>query len=541
MNTPILYRISLACVAQASRPVVTLFTRMKTGIFNSAAAAAIVALALFASGCKQEPSYDEHAGHNHKPGTAEHAAKGATAPAQLSGAKCAAHGAPKELCFICDASLRDKGRLWCAEHSRYEDRCWECHPELQDKKRLWCQEHSLYEDECFLCHPELKSQGKPGAAAKPSGAPLMCGEHGVPEAECGICRPEAAGQLAPGQAMKVRLPSAESAKLVGVRTAMPETGAIADGIECLAEVTFNQNKVAQITAPVSGIIQSVDVDLGNTVQENQPVVKLWSAAIAEAVAKSVLTHQTLERERKLRAERVTSEQALQEAEATHRAACQQARTFGFSEEQIDVLGEKPNEPVYLEVRAPFAGEIVERTAVRGALVETGKAMFTLADHSIMWAMLQLPETALARASAGQAVELSVDSLLGKRFTGKLTWIGPAVDERTRMVRARAEFPNPDGLLKDKMFATARILTRSAQAALLVPSAAVQTVGGKSLVFVKMADDLYEARAVRIGAKYNGQLEVLAGLQPQEQVVVEHGFALKSQLLLSRLGAGCADD
>src|SRR4029434_266956 len=63
-------------------------------------------------------------------------------------ATCAAHGAPTELCFICDASLREKGRLWCAEHARYEDRCWLCHPELRDASRAYCEKHALYEDEC---------------------------------------------------------------------------------------------------------------------------------------------------------------------------------------------------------------------------------------------------------------------------------------------------------------------------------------------------------------------------------------------------------
>ena len=60
------------------------------------------------------------------------------------------HERAGETCFICDAALRDKGRLWCKEHSRYEDRCWLCHPELEDKNRLYCKEHGLYEDECFL-------------------------------------------------------------------------------------------------------------------------------------------------------------------------------------------------------------------------------------------------------------------------------------------------------------------------------------------------------------------------------------------------------
>lgn len=369
----------------------------------------------------------------------------------------------------------------------------------------------------------------------------MCGEHGVPEVECAICRPEAVAALKPGESLKVRLPSTNSTTIVGLQTAWPENGAIADGVECLAEVSFNLNKVAQVAAPVGGIVQSVRVDLGNQVEEKQTLAQLWSASIAEAVAKAVLTHQTLDRERKLRAERVTSERDLQEAEAAHRSACQQLRTLGFTEEQIEELGGRPQEQVLMEVRAPFAGEITDRTAVRGALVEAGKPLFTVVDRSVMWAMLQVPESVLARVKTGQTVELRVDSLPEKVFTGKLTWIAPAVDDRTRMARARAEFANPDGLLKDKMFATARILTRQSQASLLVPPGAIQRVEGKPFVFVRLGEDLFDARAVTLGAQFDGRQEILSGLQQQEEVAVNHAFALKSAMLMSRLGAGCADD
>ncbi|MDQ3002976.1 MAG: hypothetical protein M3Y08_17155 [Fibrobacterota bacterium] len=81
-------------------------------------------------------------------------------------AKCKPHNAAKADCFICDKTLREKGRLWCKEHARYEDRCFLCHPEIKDAKRLFCNEHSLYEDECFLCHPELKKAKQAGAAPK---------------------------------------------------------------------------------------------------------------------------------------------------------------------------------------------------------------------------------------------------------------------------------------------------------------------------------------------------------------------------------------
>ena len=377
-------------------------------------------------------------------------------------------------------------------------------------------------------------------AAKLAAGKKLCVEHGLPEDECGICHPERAPKLKPGEGSKVRLPAADSAAIVGVETAAATVGAIPEEIECYAELAFNQNKLAQIAAPVGGIIQEVAVDLGSKVEEKQPVAKIWSAAIAEGVAKAVLSHQTLDRERKLRADRVSSEKDLQQAEAEHRASCQQLRTLGFTEEQIDALGAKPHEQVLMEVRAPFAGEIVERTAVRGALVESGKSLFTLADRSVMWAMLNIPESTLARVKVGQSVELKVASLPGQTFTGKLTWIGAEVDERSRMARARAEVPNPDGLLKAKMFARARILVRSVEGAVLVPSSAIYTLEGKPFIFVKLADDLFEARAVTIGVKFDGRLEVLAGLKPQEVVVVNHGFAIKSQWLSSRMGAGCAD-
>jgi len=381
----------------------------------------------------------------------------------------------------------------------------------------------------------------PSANAPAGAAGAVCPEHNVPADACGICRPQLAATLAVGQSAKIRLAGKDSAAIAGVQFATPTVGNIAESVECYAELAFNQNRLAQIAAPVSGIMQEVSADLGRPVAEKQVVARVWSAAIAESMAKAVLTHQTLERERKLRAERVTSQKDLQQAEADHRMACQQARTLGFSEEDIDRMMGNPNDPVYLEVRAPFAGEIVERTAVRGALVEAGRALFTVVDRSVMWAMLNIPESVLGRVREGQTVEMRVESLPGRIFTGKLTWIGAEVDEKSRMARARAEVANPDGVLKARMFAQALIQTRQLEGALLLPREAVQPIEGKSFIFVKAADDLFEARVVRLGIKSGGQVEVAEGLDRREVVAIGHAFPLKSAFLISRLGAGCAND
>ncbi len=481
----------------------------------------LLAAGLLCIGCGK----DDHHGHDH----GGHGQKAGLTPVT---------GIPAE--------QRDPKRLWCKEHNRYEDRCWLCHPELQDKARAYCNTHGLFEDECFLCKPATAAHkppasgdtccpGEPGVVANT--AQLICREHNLLEAECGICHPELTGKTT----LKVRLPALDSAPLTGIKSATPAIGGATEHLACVAEITFDQNKLAQIAAPVSGIIQSVDVDLGQALAEGQTLARIWSASSADTIAKAVLSHQTLARERKLRDSGIAPDKDLQEAEAAHRAACQMARTLGFSEADIEALGSKPDAPVYLEVRAPFAGEIIERSAVRGALAEAGKTLFTIADRATMWAMLNVPETALSRVALGQLVELSVDALPGITVTGKVTWVSAQVDDRTRLVKVRAEVPNPDGLLRDKMFARARILIRHAEKAVLLPTAAIQRVAGHSIVFVKLADDLYEARAVRLGSRHNGQVEILSGLNPDEPVVITHSFAVKSQLLISRLGAGCADD
>lgn len=369
----------------------------------------------------------------------------------------------------------------------------------------------------------------------------ICPEHDLPAGDCGICRPEKIPGLNAGESLKLRLASADSIAMAGITTTKAQLGGAADGIDCYAEFGFAQNKYAQIAAPVGGVIQEVTVDLGSKVTEKQSVAKIWSAGIAEVVAKAVLAHQTLERELKLREQRVTSEKDLQQAEAAHRAACQEMRTLGFSEAQIDELAIKPLEIVLLDARAPFAGEITASTAVRGARVEAGAPLFTIADRSVMWAELAVPESALEALHAGQQVALSVDALPGRQFIGKLTWISAELDERTRMVRARAEVPNPDGLLKARMFARARVITVTNETAVLVPADAIQRVDGKPFLFIKLGADLFDARAVRLGSQSGDQWIIAEGLKAGEEVAVQHAFALRSQLLISRLGAGCADD
>ena len=494
----------------------------------------------------------------------QHASRGS----DVTDAQCA-HGTQKRLCFICDPSLRDEGRLWCREHGRYEDRCWKCHPELRDEERLYCSEHSLYEDECFLCHPELKETEEGDAEAAQAGAAstaaddddevsgkgLMCREHGMPESECGICHPELAKELPIGQGLQIRFRSTEAATKAGVVTERPRVGEVAHSVKCYAELTFNQNRLAEITPLVSGMIKSVRVDLGDPVETGDLLATISSIDIAhaqgrflKALAQVQLTRETFRREERLHAKQITSAKDLQEAKAALEsataaleAARQELRTLGFSQQQVQALADDKNAGARLELRAPFDGEIVERNAVQGSMATDGKPLFKLADRSNIWAILKIPESKLRNVQTGQTVKLELEAFPNETFTGRLTWVSAEIDHRTRMAKARAEFPNPSGRLKANMFATAHIQTGAPDQAMLIPSSSIQYVQARPFAFVQVAPDLFSAQRVVLGPKTDGKSAVLAGLDPKDKVVTEGSFAVKSQFLISRLGAGCVHE
>lgn len=474
---------------------------------------------------------------------------------------CTAHGIPRNLCLACNPDLREKGRLWCGEHGRYEDRCWICHPELQDPERLYCKEHHLYEDECFICHPETVpppqqvKAGKKSAAASKESNRLFCKEHQVYEDECAICHPEFATNLQRGQSLKIRLPSPAAAEKAGIQTGHAGMSNHVAQVESFAELTFNQNQFAAITPLVEGVVQSIHVDLGDNVAEGDPLATIASLQIAEAqsdllkaTSRLQLERTNRDREQALFEKEISALKELQEAEAAfasaeanYHQAHQKLLALGFSKEEIAGLQQSRTSNGHLTLRAPFRGQIVERHAVKGEQASPGKALFKVADLSRMWAMLKIPEAFLVHLEKGQAVEVRIHSIPNEIFQGTLTWVDAQVDPRTRMARARVEIPNPEGRLKASMFAQATILTDRSRESLMLPSNAIQSISGNTFAFVQLEPDLFEARLVRISARHQDTAFVSGVLAPEDAVVLEGSFSLKSQFLLSRLGAGCVHE
>ena len=155
--------------------------------------------------------------------------------------------------------------------------------------------------------------------------------------------------------------------------------------------------------------------------------------------------------------------------------------------------------------------------------------------------MDVPQPLSSRILLGARVLFRPDRGQGEPVPGHVDWISTAVDDVTRTLQARAIVDNPDGALRANTFGKAQIVIRPTAKVIAVPSAAVQWEGCCHVVFVRLADTVFQTRKVRIGASDAAYTEVLAGVLPGEVVVTVASHVLVAEILKSNLGAGCCDD
>jgi cobalt-zinc-cadmium efflux system membrane fusion protein len=449
---------------------------------------------------------------------------------------------------------REPGRLWCREHSRYEDECYLCHPELMPEPGQTHEALSVPEPHGQDVHDHAHEDADDHGGHGMRDGVMWCGEHDVAEAECGICQPQLLDGLETGMGLKVRLPSARSLEQAGVRTGAAQQGGTAARAPILGELSYNRNQLAVVTPLGAGVVTEVLTDVGDVVEAGKVLVTLNSPAIAEskiaylkAMAAADLARQTHAREQDLHGRGISARQDLEQARAVlidTTSEVEHARhhlmNLGLTEAEVDAVRETRSASSQLQVRAPFKGTIIERLAVPGTAVETGMPLVRMADLSTLWMRINVPESLLATLKLDAITETRFDAYPEQVFIGKLTWIAPGVDTKTRMIEARVVVPNLNGLLKDGMFGRAVVQSGEAPPGITVPKSAIQEIDGRNVVFAQLEDDLFETRLVELGPARNGDVTVLAGLEAGAVIALEGSYILKSEFLKARLGAGCAD-
>ena len=185
----------------------------------------------------------------------------------------------------------------------------------------------------------------------------------------------------------------------------------------------------------------------------------------------------------------------------------------------------------MPVRSPIGGIITEKHAIVGELSDPSKSLYTVADLSTVWVLVDIHEKDLAKVHKGQAAIVTVGAFPDLKFRGRSNHIADVVDEATRTVKARVAVANPGRKLKPEMFATVELaLPADAAAVLSVPEDALQDVDGNKVLFV--VDDKgveFKPRKVEPGRTAGGMVEIVSGLKEGERYAIKGSFILKSEL------------
>jgi len=419
---------------------------------------------------------------------------------------------------------------WCAEHGVPESACTKCKPALIAKFQAagdWCAEHGFPESVCPLC-----GHGRPA----PAGAGDAAGATAA--------TPASPGDGAPATGTKVRFRDAEVARTAGLRIAQAEAAPAAAFLETTARIVSDPTRTAAVNARASGVIRSVEADIGARVSRGSPLAILDSPEIGAARsrlpairARLKTADAALERVEKLHERGIVAFKEVLEARQERESALAEVTA---AEGVLALVGGEALPGGKTVLASPLSGVVAERLASAGALVSAGELLFRVVDPSRVWAEIDIPEADLDRVAPGAPVTFFVEAADGREFTGTLAAIAPEVDPRTRTVRGRVPIDNRDGALRANMFARARIARAPGTGGLIVPAAAVQDAHGAALVFVKLSDTLFEARRVRSRPIAAGFAQVTGDLRAGEPVVTEGSFLLKTETLRESIGAGCCD-
>lgn len=192
-----------------------------------------------------------------------------------------------------------------------------------------------------------------------------------------------------------------------------------------------------------------------------------------------------------------------------------------------------------EIVSDYVGVVTGINATDDQQVDSLNSLFTISDISSINANFNVYEKDAGKVYVGQRVKVTTITYPDKFFSGKITFISPRIDDKTRTIKVRAEIDNNSYLLKYNMFLNGHIIISDGHY-IAVSMNAVQRLKEKEIVFVAEGKNEFEAREIVTGFENNGFVQVKRGLSSGEEVVVEGSFLLKSELLKSEMGEGCAD-
>ena len=366
-------------------------------------------------------------------------------------------------------------------------------------------------------HPAYKSD-KPGIAPD-------CGMQLVPKY---ADEDKGMGAMAVGS-VKI---SADKQQLIGVRTVKVERESLMRSVRTTGQLTADESKIAHVHVKISGYIDKVYVDyVGQLVKKGQPLFTVYSPDLVATEEEYLIAK---------RGEKNfgTSEfkEVSQGGQALLRSARERLQRWDVSNEQIRKLDESGEVTRTLTFYSPAAGFVMDRKAFPETAITPEMDLYQITDLSKIWVNADVYEYEVPFVKVGQTAEMQLSYYTGKKYTGKITYIYPTVDPVARTVKVRIEFANPKYDLKPQMFANVELKVNYGRQ-ILVPQEAVMDSGDKQYVFLVHEGGMFEPRDIKMGAKLDGKVVVLSGLEPGDTIVTSGNFLVDSESRLKSAMGG----
>jgi membrane fusion protein, heavy metal efflux system len=460
---------------------------------------------------------------------------------------------------------------WCKEHGVPESECIACIADLMPKGKLngWCKIHGVHE--CVLEHPEV---------AELAETPEITQEDLDRAARAIAVRPRTKNDSACKMHLRrIQFASRAAVDKAGIDIGLVDRGRVVESVSATGEIVYDPTLVARLASRAAGTVWRVERNVGDQVKKGDVLALVNAAEVGRAKAElfqsaAQLRLQTKTYERLAGLGTVVagrrileSETAVAEAEVAVQKVIQTLVNLGMQitydevlqtpakklKHKIQFLGLPPKivqqlDPVQttsnlIPVFAPRDGIVVTRDVVAGEVIDMTRTLFTVADTSRMWLVLNVPLEEAKHVAIGQKVIFRPDGS-DHADTGTLTWMSTAVDNETRTVKVRGEVPNDYGHLRNETFGLGEIVLREEEDAIIAPSSAIHWEGCCYVVFVrdknfmkKGSYKVFHTRSVRPGVIMGDHTEMIAGLLPGEVVVTKGSGVLRAELLKGNLGAG----
>ena len=331
----------------------------------------------------------------------------------------------------------------------------------------------------------------------------------------------------------IKLPQ-DRQQAIGVRLGKAETRDLTKTIRTVGRVTFDETLHHQVHAKFEGYIERLFVDYtGKPVRRGQPLLSIYSPELLATEQEYLLA---VRARRQFEASKNTD--VARGGVDLYESARQRLLLWDISPGQIAELERTGMPEKALILYSPVDGFVMTKNAVQGARVMPTDTLFDIAGIQRVWVEADVYESDAPFVAVGQIARVSLAYLPGRSWTGKVAFIAPVFDEKTRTVKVRLELQNPDGTLKPEMYADA-VLERPLGRVVTVPEGAVLSTGTRALVFVAKGEGRFEPREVKAGAKVDGYYEIREGVRPGEEVVTQANFLIDSESRLKAALSGMA--